>query len=527
MTKYEINDRISTVDNSQTATIRYIGQIPQWGTKTLAYGVEWDDASRGKNNGDLEGIQYFQPLVPNSGSFIKSTNKNFTWSRRTFVQAIREIYLDAEYQNREIQIGTKIVGEFGWEKLNRYYSDLRNLKSLSLDRALIYKAYNDDEEAELANVIFEQLRNLHTLDLSSNLFADFNEIWKIVSRLPSLRELNLNGNRSSSLEVSGPVTTTCLHHLKKLKLASTASSPDPIPDINTLIRRFPSVEDLILSSNRLCDEHLTRLELSSLASLQSLDLSYNELQNIPHEINIENLNLSHNSIKPVPDGTSRLEGNGTVKSLDMRCNNISHWSQIDLLSQIYPNLTKLRINHNPVFQDLSIDEMTIQLIARFTCGKDHLKNLNGTNLTQEEIENAELYFISKVQSRDFRLASEGRWQYLLHKYNKRDDFSNESSTTVRPWITLNLKLENANSTVMRKRRFLKSTTILSFRGFISSSMLQNSSILDFEVYFYTNEGTEFATAHTMKNYLSTLNDYALAENQIIHITTTITLSESI
>ena len=53
--KYSLNDRVSTIDN-YLGTIRYIGNLPVWGTNTVALGIEWDDPSRGKNNGDLNGI---------------------------------------------------------------------------------------------------------------------------------------------------------------------------------------------------------------------------------------------------------------------------------------------------------------------------------------------------------------------------------------------------------------------------------------------------------------------------------------
>ena len=60
--KYSLNDRVSTIDN-YLGTIRYIGNLPVWGTNTVALGIEWDDPSRGKNNGDLNGIQYFTPWL--------------------------------------------------------------------------------------------------------------------------------------------------------------------------------------------------------------------------------------------------------------------------------------------------------------------------------------------------------------------------------------------------------------------------------------------------------------------------------
>ena len=54
------------------ATIRYIGEVAgqdgQW------IGLEWDDASRGKHDGCLDGRQYFQCMqVGNAGSFVRAS----------------------------------------------------------------------------------------------------------------------------------------------------------------------------------------------------------------------------------------------------------------------------------------------------------------------------------------------------------------------------------------------------------------------------------------------------------------------
>lgn len=38
-------------------TVRYIGALP--GYPGNWYGIEWDDPSRGKHNGSVNGVQYF------------------------------------------------------------------------------------------------------------------------------------------------------------------------------------------------------------------------------------------------------------------------------------------------------------------------------------------------------------------------------------------------------------------------------------------------------------------------------------
>ena len=44
--------------NSELCTVRYIGGVQ--GTKGDWLGVEWDDPSRGKHNGEATGVRYFK-----------------------------------------------------------------------------------------------------------------------------------------------------------------------------------------------------------------------------------------------------------------------------------------------------------------------------------------------------------------------------------------------------------------------------------------------------------------------------------
>lgn len=52
-----------------TGVVKYIGEVtPHAGTWL---GIEWDEPSRGKHSGTVDGIQYFQSTKPNAASFIR------------------------------------------------------------------------------------------------------------------------------------------------------------------------------------------------------------------------------------------------------------------------------------------------------------------------------------------------------------------------------------------------------------------------------------------------------------------------
>lgn len=66
---FEINDRVRV--GRHKATVRYVGPVNgQTGTWV---GLEWDDASRGKHDGSVSGIQYFRcQHGQTAGSFVRA-----------------------------------------------------------------------------------------------------------------------------------------------------------------------------------------------------------------------------------------------------------------------------------------------------------------------------------------------------------------------------------------------------------------------------------------------------------------------
>ncbi len=48
--------------NDQVGTIRYIGSLKHKSDDDIWVGIEWDDHSRGKHDGEVEGYKYFQTV---------------------------------------------------------------------------------------------------------------------------------------------------------------------------------------------------------------------------------------------------------------------------------------------------------------------------------------------------------------------------------------------------------------------------------------------------------------------------------
>ncbi|CAI5759513.1 unnamed protein product [Candida verbasci] len=486
MVQFHINERIIT-DKKQIGTIKYVGPIPQW--NVIALGVEWDDPKNGKNNGILNGIHYFKPRVPQSGSFIKSTSKKIESTKISFVGVISNEYLNTKYEQSDIKFGRKNVQEFGWQELNEKQSNLENLKSLTLDYKFISKIFeiNNDEEIQM----LKSLSKLENLELSCNLFEDIKEVWILLDCLTSLKTLNINGNRFGITENLPNMNS----HVTSLHLASCIID---IPYLNKLLNKFPNLQNLNIANNHYNDSEILKLKLPN--NITKLDLSGNTLNNIPEFENLKNLNLANNNIM-----VSKLLVSNKYEALDLRGNKISSWTEIDLLSNCLQSLKEFRVNHNPLFDIMTIDEMTVQLIGRFRCGLNDLYKLNGSFLTEDEIENANLYINSKIQGGEIKvnnnLKLQKQFNYKNPKLHDSHDF---------PWLNLNFVLPETGTF---NEKFLKTTSVLKLKGYVSRK-LNNLSILKFEIQSKSNDDIN---NHRLENNLSTIKDYSLENNQTLYI----------
>lgn len=518
---YEKLDRIITADG-QLGTVKYVGQLPSniWGSNVTALGVEWDQSERGKNNGTLEGISYFKTDVEGAGSFIKANNKKIIKERYDFIEALIRQYSSTtiDYQGTII-FGTKVAESYGFEKLNEIQSDFNNLTSISLEKKYICTSF---DRSDRVNRIFNSLDNVTSLDLSYNLFNDLNDIWDIIDPLEHLAELNLNGNRFFNNDEDIPKKPH--NKLRSIKLASTNITIRQV--IHQILPKFPSLQDITLAGNRYKDEVFTNVSISH-DSLLNMDLSYNRLHTVPHLKNkfniLSSLNLANNCISDIPEDMVF----NYIHCIDLRNNEIDTWNTVDKLYLAFPDLRELRINGNPVFGSISVEEMTINLIARFEfLGERNNKigykinKLNGAFILDDEITNAELYFISKVRNGDYDYDRKSkRWQLLLNKYHIEDIHQSreERNDLSRKKIKLNIYSEFRHQ--IMERAFLTDNSILRLKGVISRSL--NRSILEFRVFYYTNEA-EDAIENKIKQYLddniATIGNFGFLNNQKLYVT---------
>lgn len=370
----KVGNRVSY--QGDLCTIKWIGELPQW-AGVQAYGVEWDDPSRGKHNGWLNNIQYFNTVVPMAGSFVKASRKKD--GEVTFNQAVEEKYASEVGKSEVLHVGkNKIIENVGFDKFRKRQQQLEKLPIISVDGFRI-SGCECDEKIDLISV--------HTLDLSHNLFTEFEVVYEICKDLENLRILVLNGNR---LNWNG---TNGLDQVVELSLTNCLIDIDSLDKIAWF---FPNLRVLSLANNRLVS--VPKLPFNC---LQTLDLSFNNLTTIP-SLEIPDLNVSNNSST---DTITTIATLPITESLNISNNDIS-WSDIDALASSAPKLTNLRITTN--------DKDDALFLGRL----GNIITLNGRVISPRERTDADLYFMTKVAQQSTPHPPHARWEELCKKYGE-------------------------------------------------------------------------------------------------------------
>lgn len=188
-------------------TVRYIGTVE--GTQKEWLGVEWDDPTRGKHDGEHKGKRYFtckslscvvlkifiKEVVGlnkslTAGSFVRPTRQPDP--EQSFVEAIHQKYateITAQpapaASAKEIVISGKVAEEVGFDKIRQQLSQLHELRIILVDGLRINCAEREGKS------IREVCPKIVELDLSRNLFEDWEAVVHICRELDFLRSLRL------------------------------------------------------------------------------------------------------------------------------------------------------------------------------------------------------------------------------------------------------------------------------------------------------------------------------------------------
>ena len=257
-------------DDGVFGTIRYHGPLANQ-EDTLYFGLEWDDASRGKHSGTFKDTQYFQTTIPNAGSFLPCSSQKITLAR-SFQSALVEKYLGDQPSDGIVLFGAnqKVqVKTVGWEKIKEKQSHLERLQIVGLAGYAIGPCLEFIQQTSVS----ELCPFIEDLDLSRNLFVSWTDVADITRQLPKLHSLRLAQNRflpaspTSSLE-------NAFQHLTYLTLNSTKMSWS---DLEAVEKEMPVLEELHFGWNALStfgesDAPVSGMDFLSCLTTQALKL---------------------------------------------------------------------------------------------------------------------------------------------------------------------------------------------------------------------------------------------------------------
>lgn len=393
--KIQVGDRLSV--RGELCTIRFIGDIPQW-KDSKAFGLEWDNPKRGRHNGSVDGVSYFQTSESNAGSLIKQSKLiEALKNRRSFTEAMADVYLRGNELQEDVYFGTKKAEMYGLDVLTSKNQDSENTHNADLSRRYIACCGLQDDLV----LFHKQFKNLMKLDLSFNLFTEFSEIAKIIEGLPNLQSLSVSGNLFT---IGDSSIKRGVFPLEELKANYCRMSNDKI---NSLGKMFPQLRRMEISGNNLENSN----DLSIPPLVQELSLADNNLSSIPLFISnsvISYLNMSSNRISRLIRGNFQ-----NIKALDLSHCEIDSWDFIDELCECFPNVISLKIFGNPLTRDQNNDDVFLQMIGR----NRHLAYLDGTMITGKVRSEAEIYFMAQVAKTKAAISSKSaQWNYLKEKH---------------------------------------------------------------------------------------------------------------
>ena len=188
--------------NEKTATIKYAGPLKHKKDAKAAeiwLGLEWDDISRGKHNGTVEGYQYFKTTNnENSGSLIKMTKVNIGQSFKGALGYKYNFYEEkgndyhkdidkALEKDNFIVTDRKIINIelVGKEKAAKKFSEFAYMPCIDLSYSYINKLGND-----LSNI----LPRLKELSLTRTLLNKWSDFLSILIQFKNLNLLNFSEN---------------------------------------------------------------------------------------------------------------------------------------------------------------------------------------------------------------------------------------------------------------------------------------------------------------------------------------------
>lgn len=426
-------------------TVKYYGPLKHDAEKQdpnqIWLGIQWDNPTRGRHNGTVQGYQYFVcDDGLNSGSLLKVDKANFGMTiyngilLRYFHDQVQEattekgvavndkgitVEYDEEAYFETVRKFKKKVEFLGFDKIWKKINDLKNLQELSLPDCKISDIGPDGSLQQL-------LPNVKTLSLEANLLYDWNQVFLIGRELQHLEQLAISSNilkapkedvrnidkiyiNSNDTFINEPPLNafTNLHTIILISMKLTWKV------LSNLIPLFFNVENLVLCFNKLNDFENFPFSGVDFKKLKFFNLEGNEIKTFEGIMKfkdaplLEKLTLSNNRLTEL----GQVTGFENLTSLIIEDNNITDFyifSQMNLM----PKLEAIRITRNPISGKHSLLHIRQRAIAEIR----GLKNINGSELKKYERKDCEIYYLRNTFHEYFEKTGQTSYNYDYEQY---------------------------------------------------------------------------------------------------------------
>lgn len=464
--KFPISSRIRV--NNNTGTVKYVGEVN--GYDGIWIGVEWDDPSRGKHNGTVNGQRYFQTGHPTSGSFVRVSKVS---PSESLEEAARERYLNNSgcildqklLLEAQAHIQASLMEIVGMDKIARKQSKLELLTEISVDGSNVNSA----------GYLMEMV-NLTTLNLSHTLMWNWSDVAKITSQVPTLVNLNLSCNRMKVPTNEQIVKLeNAFRNLEHINLGNCGYKN--WDDVKTTAKLWPNIRSVGLQENDIAQ--LTPVDCMEIfKNLRDLDLHRTKLSDFNQIVKLGNiktlncLNLMENGIEEV-----KLPDCDPAKKLN-----------------IFIGLAKLNLFHNPIYDEIAtfneldklptlenlsvtphlksdFDEMFSKAIASIP----QLKFINKIEITKEDRRGAEydiwkkfaLDWMQSEKNPELKLAfykKHRSYPLLLKKYGSPAEFV--PRTVIKVSNLIKLRIQNKITGEVWEKKVPRKISVQTLQGLI-------------------------------------------------------------
>ena len=207
-------------------------------------------------------------------------------------------------------------------------------------------------------------------------------------------------------------------------------------DFCILVQQFESLKVLTISLNGLEKLHspLSNSTLTSLTLEYNQFTSLSDLAPLSQLFSLENLLLKGNQISTSRSGASEQPVFGSrLQYVDLSYNQVASWVFVDDLAEVFPGMTGLRLQHNPIYDTIAkeggsfsnVDDGFMLVLARL----GNLRSVNFSPISDIDRRNAEMFYLSRIakemasvpESEEDTITSQHkRYAELCGKYDKPD-----------------------------------------------------------------------------------------------------------